>query len=288
LIAGSHSIGEYNVTITITDEDYDVQKLAENTELSAYVSGVAKLMYSADNEGASAPEDLNTTLDGVKYFGFDESVLKSDDLKTLVADYITTHYEFVANSSGASVDSATIKGDVDSWITEQINLDQDKYKVRTEKVFIKDYLINGDDKKVENVTRHDYIGMAFMAKRDVTFTQLSFTTAFIEDGFEMTMTKDGSNISLPKTEEMTSADTGVKQYTYKTTISQSVTAYNYVALPENEISIFSLAGNDAYADLLVADESGIYAYNEGEGLVGHFNNPSHETFLCVEFDTLWR
>lgn len=305
LIVGVHTINvdgtEYYVEISVAEdsipaEDYDYSDLEDLStnypELYSYIEGVADKMEVADN-GVDLSTTLEESLDNVKYFGFNPLVLAFGGLDDLVEDYIVTHYDFVAKDGTGNV-IALEKTEIDEFVSDNImifdeedGLDLDKYIVRTEKIFVKDYLIDGDDKMVDNVAKHDYVGMAFMAKRDVTFTQLSFIASYVNLGFNMTMSNYDINVILPLIEVMTGEDTGVTQYTYKTIIPQTVLEYNYTEIPD-DVSLYQLAREDQYADLVKINDDLVYEYDEDEGLVLHFNNPSHEAFICIEFETLWR
>lgn len=273
----------YTVEVTVGEgaelpEDYDfsefnVESFSEDyTTLAGYIGGVADLIYPIDNEGAVAPADLSGKLDGIKNFGLDESVLL--DLEGLVEEYITTNYNFkVKDSEGNEITDGSVSVDISS-----IDLSTSD-TTRTEKLFVKDYIIDGDDAKVSEIEKLDYVGFTFMAKRDVVIEDMSMFISFIDEGFEFKIFNNGAEIDVKKTDEMNVND--ITQYTYEISDEVSIGAYSYEELEFS--SLYELS--NLHVDSEVA---GVKTMMIDAGLVGVFTNTTDEPFLFVENKTIWR
>ncbi len=282
-VSAISNIAGYTVEVIVGEgtelpDDYDfsefnIESFSENYQpLAGYVGGVADLIYPIDNEGAVAPADLSGKLDGIKYFGLDESVLL--DLEGLVKEYITTNYNFkVKDSEGNEITDDSASVDISS-----IDLSTSA-TTRTEKLFVKDYIINGDDAKVSEIVKLDYAGFTFMAKRDVVIEDMSMFISFIDEGFEFKIFNNGAEIDVKKTDEMNVND--IMQYTYEMNDEVSIGAFSYSELEYS--SLYEL--RDLHVDSEVA---GVKTINTDTGLVGVFTNTTDEPFLFVENKVEWR
>ncbi|MBR2969507.1 MAG: hypothetical protein IKC49_00430 [Clostridia bacterium] len=253
--------------------EFDAELFSENyATLAGYVGGVADLMYPIDNEGAEIPANLKDKLDGIKYFGLDASILTN--LESLVEEYITNNYSFtIKDAEGNEITDGSVSVDISSIDLSMLD------STRTEKLFIKDYLIDGDTAKVSGIEKLNYAGFAFMAKRNVVIEDLSMNISFIDDTFGFSMKNNGVEISTRKVDEMNVND--INMYTYENSGDISVVAYSYSELEGN--ALYQLPNLQAPSEL-----EGIQTINTDSGLIGEFNNPSAEMFLFVENETIWR
>ena len=289
----------YNVTITIStsllEEGYSFENFeevafqTENTEVYNLIKQIADKVYETDKEeGAVIPTNVVDTLKAIKYFGFDETL--NADIKTLVADYVKSHYSFVEKDA-KSVNKTDVDAVVDSTI-EQV-FGAEKYLTRTEKLFVKDFLFEKETDNMTDITTLNYKAFIYMPKEQVTFTSFQYSVRFADfNQFNIKLSHKGQDISFTKKEDKSFGES-VEAYMYSSSamLNQSVDAYNYVALPENDISLHALVGNDSYANLLEDNEDAtvkLWKFSDEEAMVLKFENESKQSFLCMEWETKYK
>ncbi len=275
--------------------------------LAEYLDTLADTMYTADNEGETAPETLDEKLDGIKYFGYGEGNLLT--LEELVDDYIAANYTVTAGVDGEGEPIADATDRFNSWLDSTTFLDataNPNLAIRTEKLFVKDYLLSGEQSMLKDIERQDYVGFQFMPREEVTFYKLSFFTIYMTEGFEMHAYNNGDDLGLSHTESLKNEiESGeIIQYTYETWCLQSVEAFDYMALPsppstdtgreessedavELGLTVYDLALNPTTQGNMLELVEGIYQLKENNGLVCKFTNPTGETFMFVEVETDW-
>ena len=282
---------EISVTTMLLPESYDFSNLNEEelqtdyAEVYGVVKQIADKVYDVDKEdGATAPTNLMETLKAIKYFGLNEQL--NSDIKTLVSDYVKAHYTFTVE------DGATItKTEIDAKIDTIINtvFESNKYKNRTEKLFVKDFVFASEDEYMKGAEAKDYKAFIFMPKATVNLTSISFEVKDADfTNFNLELLCNGQTINLTKKINTIHGE-GTEAYLYNSAnnLNLAIEEYNYTSLPAEEMAIVGLAGNSAYANLLKVDEEtnvSIWNY-EQSALMAKIENGAGTPFLFSEEET---
>ena len=285
-----------DVAIPLLDEDYSFEDFNEtefstdNANLYELITQIANKVHETDNTVATVSEvsGLLKTLDEIKYFGFNETL--NADIKTLVADYIKTHYEFIEEDTGDDATHDHAVKVIDAAVTT-VFAKPENLK-RTEKLFVKDFIFETKTSYMENIEKMNYKAYIFMAKEQVTMKSFYFQASFADfSSFDMVLTNNGTEVDLNKEKEqgMSSNSPTIYQFKSNANLGLVVSPYNYVELPAENSSLKELFANGGFADLIKESEDGIVSWNyeNNSGLVLKFENPQNDKFLCWEFDTLY-
>jgi len=220
------TIYDVKVTIDITmpTEDYNYEELviidfaSEYSDLYAAVEEIAKFVYNKDNESVETQSEeessLETYLDGIKYFGFNEDMIGSNivdedpeednNVIEIVLDFLKTKATFFGKEEGGSeyttiLNYDSVKNNFKQDIVNLINVAENK--VRTEKLFIKDAILEDSDSSVEGIDLKQYEAFIYLPKQSVEVNFLSYFV-IIEDGLDINlkMVNNGEEIALTKGE----------------------------------------------------------------------------------------
>ncbi len=291
-----------NINILFPEEDYDYSTFNETTFSTEYatlyllIKDIAQIVYLADNGTAYSGETLIDCFKDIKYFGFANYEAISNKLVEKISANTTIS---VKDSGGNDVALTT---EIQNAFTNQVTTNltsanfKEKYSLRTEKLFVKDYILNGADEMISNVKKENYVAMIFMPKKNVTFKKFSFqisntnfenfTISITANGTEIPVETDGANISF---------DEGSEAYVYSTSSNLNINAEmfdedidetNLNALSE-EKSLFEIANSFVnYSTYLKAkaDDNSVLTIKQN-GVVVNLSNI--EAFNIVEFETVW-
>lgn len=265
--------------LNLPAENYAFDNLAsfetEYNETFELVKIIADEIYKVDHKDApTPPTGLLNTLNGIKYFGYGESA--TEQLKTKIPNYIFTQnlYNYTAP------DGETTTPDILKYLTEKVDLvlSADEYSIRTEKVYVKDYVLAGDDAYLENIPAKNYVAMVIMPKSNLTLTKCSFNITDIDTStFEISIENEENPISL--TSEVWDNGEMSGKIIYQYTASQNISlvaSQNTLNDSVNGISLFNI-----YKDNAINNEN--YLKTETDE-----NNVSYQTFVaggCVVYTT---
>lgn len=223
----SGEIYDVKVTIDLTTilpaENFNYEELdlatfeTDYPVLNGIVSDIAMISYYVDND-IDSTGTLSETLDGVKYFGFNAEMLGTtildenpdvdNNVIEIVYDTLKSYTTILGKGEGETEystsltldnvkDSAnfTFKSDIESLLNKEEN------KIRTEKLFIKDFILEDAESYIENVKKKNYVALIYMSKEDVDFSYISHTITIDKNAdFSVVLTNNGSEITLTKGE----------------------------------------------------------------------------------------
>ena len=153
---------------------------------------IAQPIYKVDN-GSDFSGSLIDCVSGIKYFGFTNMA----EIAPVVAENLILPTGIAAKAQGSedAISDATILRKIEDEIEQQIvNYYQGeaKYSIRTEKWFVKDYILTEDDEMLSGVKKENYVAMIFMPRNNVTFTKISFAVGNANlDDFKITLNVEG-------------------------------------------------------------------------------------------------
>lgn len=283
--------------------DYDYSTFTQETEttfasadLYSIVLDLSKIVYLADNGVAYDGTSLTESLNGIKYFGFANKDEFITQLSSSISSKITI--ENVKNSAQETVTDSGILNEISNSIKSQFeakfnSADYSNLFIRTEKLFVKDYILETDDARISNIEEENYVAMIFMPKNNVTFTGFSFTiskTAFTD--FKISMKVNGKNVEMTTDNSNISMNEGEEAYIYSSgDIEETVSIFTAIDEnnPLNGISLFDIVENIVdYSEYLESslDENSVevWTYNQGGAVVQTENT---EAFYLVEWETAW-
>ncbi len=281
------------INITLPTEEFDYSTFDETEFQVSYpvlysmVFDIAKVVYKIDNSADFAGSTLIECVSGIAYFGFDQTFMP--DISKVVADAISSN---TTTSDGS---------DVSVEITSSLNTlySQAEYNIRTEKVFIKDYILFGEEDTIKNVATENYVSFIFMPRKNVTFTSLSFTAGNVNiNEFSISLSNNGTNVPIKKDDvDLSDDEEETKQsYTFITDkINISATAFtdidsaNISALREG-LSLFDIVENvdnyELYLEQTTGENSQQYYTFKKNGVVVSLEHT--EKFNFVEAETKWK
>lgn len=246
------------VNLTMPEQDYNFEEMdiiefsAEYPELATIVYKIAKIVYNEDNAEESTL-DFEETLDGIKYFGFSETIVGAeiDSTEDCIVDVVYNALASVIqiqekSSSASEYSNAThvVFGDLDNDIKAEIissttiaTKAQDNNWHRTEKLFIKDIILEDSDSYIEGIEKKNYVALIYMAKTEVKFDYVSYMISLEENAeFSLTLFNNGDEIALSKgdAEKFDEDDSSFETYTYesKSKLNKTISATNLVNLGE--------------------------------------------------------
>ncbi len=293
---------DYKVTLNIdhitTPEEYDYSNFDEtefktnHQNLYGLVLAVAKNTYKVDNGSDYSGTTLVDCVDGIKYFGFGNM----SAVAPFIAEEIITRDSIVAeNSQGEAVADLTILGSIEDALEQQLtNMfnSNPAYAIRTEKLFVKDYILESDDARVSGLTKENYVAMIFMAKKDVRFTKFSFAVGNADlTNFEISMggvaiETDGNNLGTEENQSYIYSSNLANVLANKFT---DIDTENLKALSSG-MSLFDVVENvdnhSIYLQSAVDANSVSYLTIKKNGVVVNLSNS--EAFNFVEWETVWK
>ena len=288
------------VNIALPAEDYDYLTYDETTFKSEYpvlhttVLDIAKIVYKADNSVDYSGLNLLECVNGILYFGYGQTVMA--DVSKIVTDAIVNNTTYEISGEG-EIDKAN---DLDPQITQKLETlySNTKYHTRTEKLFVKDYILAGDDKMMENISKENYVAFIFMPKKNVSFSKCSFSVGNADlSEFTINMANNGSAITLTKDNfDFGTEDTG-NTFIYTTGENKNISVDTFTDIDTNNlnalsegVSLFDIVENEDinYSTYLeTKTETGVeYLTIKQNGLVVSLSNK--EAFNFVEFETMWQ
>lgn len=306
------------INIVMPDEEFSYEEFDETAFSGSYpvlystITEIAKVIYKADT-GSSASGTLLEITGGIPYFGIvqvDENSDGKDDITALIEEAIINNSTFESSGSGSGesgegegeseVDASDIEN-AKTAISEALSplFTAEKYTIRTEKLFVKDYILSGED-MMKDIAKQNYIAFIFMPRKSVTFNKFSFSIGGADlTEFTISLKNNGSEITLKKDDADYSTDESgeTQSYIYTTGDTLSVSAGVFEDIDENNLealseglSLFDIVESvDNYSTYLETGtgESSISYYTiKKNGVVVELSNA--EAFNFVEFETLWQ
>ncbi len=302
---------EISVTINITmpAQDFKYEDFNEEQFKTSYadlynvIYNIAKTAYKADNSADYTGTSLVECVNGVKYFGFNETVMSAvketnnADAVSIV-DLVLEKSTFGITKTPTVEEGETLptveKADIDAKIKEELTtmFGAEKYNQRAEKLFIKDIILEGAEAKIKNLGEENFVAFIFMPKTNVTFNSISFTVAAdsLKD-FTLKLTNNGNEISLQKDDSMVIESSEIFFYLSDENLSESVNAYadidtNKLNALSNGASLFDIVENEEldYTKYLETNENGVLTAKKN-GMVAEMSNP--EKFSFSEREVVW-
>lgn len=288
------------ITITLPEETvYD-----EFNEESFHTD--YELLYNLFNDFSNlvldydkaADETIDTStltlvekLDAIKYFGINTELATggTNNFALILKDSIITNVAYKVDTTNETTGGETV--DVPALIESSCTQVLGEYNVRTEKYFIKDYLLSGEDGLTE-IKKQKYVAVIFMPKRAVNFTSFSFMVADVEiedlSAF-MQINANGQVVNFTGEIFTEADDNAPASYSFESgVVNVSVPAYTDFSedgAVSEATSLLGIATSDtlnAEQFLTTQDESTIKTFKEG-GLVIQFN--SDAPFMFCENET---
>lgn len=186
--------------------------LTNNADLEGYfnlLKAMSEVVYASDNATNAIPTDLNEVLSGIKYFGLNNLLVNTtesnaeNDVDDILVNYFAneTNYSIIATKQGETepagitlTEQEKTSLDLITRIKENVNSTMNGIElIRTEKLFIKDYILESEDDKVSGISKQNYISAIFMPKQDVNITKFSFFLTFAPEGTTMKLV-NGSEV----------------------------------------------------------------------------------------------
>lgn len=307
--ANNQSLTNLNITINIElpDEEYSYEDFDEAEFASSYPVAystalqIANLVYKVDN-GAAASGSLVETINGIKYFGVvkvDEDGNGSDDVAEIITksilDYSTFKNKDATNPDLNASDVENARNQITSSL--QALYSQEKYSQRAEKLFVKDYILTGEE-KLKGMSSENYVAFIFMPKKDVSFSKLSFAVSGSNlNDFKITLKENGNELNLKKDDSDYSTDEGTSNFIYSTTLFVTVPGFKFADIDESNTN--ALSEGMSLMDIVLSEELDYTIYLKSEtnengvqyltikknGVVVELENS--EKFNFSEFETEW-
>ncbi len=288
-------------------EGYNFDEYDEATFQTEYslvyniVLEMAKSTYKADyehdeeNSGAEyAGQSLLECVNGIKYFG----IGNADEIKTILTTNTTsllTNIQLVSvkDSAGTDVADESVKTEILNQIktdaTAKIDAVVEANSARARKLFVKDYILEGDEDRVSGVESQQYVAIIFMPKSNVMFSKLSFVIGETDlNEFSISV----NDKELETDEENVGIEEGQQAYIYSTKLIFSETANEFTDIDTNNLNalsegvslfdILSMENVDPLTYLVELD--GVYTL-KANGVVVKVENDT--PFNIVEYETNW-
>lgn len=288
-----------DITIDIPSEEYDYNNFDETSFASEYADlyNLINLMiddvYSYDQTDVTNEVTFDEKVDAIKYFGFDETL--SVTVADTISGYINDNDKYASLDEDNPIDSS-----IEQVIVESINtlLSEEKYNIRTEKVYLKDYIFADGESMMENIAKENYIAMIFMPKTDVHFNYFSYIFSDIDfDNFNMYISTTNGEILLTGAQWSNESEAGVVSYLFESSQNLNVTAPIFTNIDTENLdllaqgmSIYELSQSDDvdYSIYLetITDDAGnqVLTWKSGD-ITARFE--SEQPFYFAEFETDW-
>lgn len=245
-----------DITLTLPSTDFDYSTFDETTFMAEYSDAYEIILdlstLVAENdlvEGETIGETLEENLALIKYFGYSSEF--TPEMASIISTYINENDLYVYSSEDGA-------GEVESLITTQILnvLSEPKYNVRTEKLYVKDYILDGDE-TLSDIPQENYKYMIYMPKENVTFSYFSFTLREIDfDNFTLSLLINGELTELNGGLFTSSEDFGIESYNYETATDLSILASAFTDIDTENLN--ALSEESSLFDILSLENSGIY------------------------------
>lgn len=187
----------YNYLLDETDFKTNHEKLFN------FVDGVATLVFEKDNPTQAVPETLLEKLNGIKYFGLTENLLGDWETNNTVLNLINNlGYTYTATLNTVPVEEKS--NELDAAVLDYFESKKESIsallkqnnQIRTEKLFVKDYIYEDANKGMEGVGIENYVAFIFMPKEDLVITKLSFMFSKIDENFSETLSYNEQDLGL--------------------------------------------------------------------------------------------
>mgnify|MGYP005809479385 FL=1 len=245
-----------DITLTLPSTDFDYSTFDETTFMAEYSDAYEIILdlstLVAENdlvEGETIGETLEENLALIKYFGYSSEL--TPEMANIISTYINENDLYVYSSEDGAVE-------VESLITTQtLNvLSAPKYNVRTEKLYVKDYILNGTE-TLSDIPQENYKYMIYMPKENVTFSYFSFTLREIDfDNFTLSLLINGELTELNGGLFTSSEDFGIESYNYETATDLSILASAFTDIDTENLN--ALSEESSLFDILSLENSDIY------------------------------
>ena len=286
-----------------TDFDYSTfeEESFKTTYLEYYtlLNAVAEKVYVYDNPTGSIPETLLEKLNGIKYFGLDAIV--GEEIKTIIYNKLLTIYDVeVFNQTENKVENGEIKTELKNQLKTDLENDINvklgevlaPYTARSEKLFIKDFILSDSDDMMNDITEENYVCWIFMPKTAVEFEQVSFYIKHNNiEKFAIKLFNNSEEITLKK-DNADFGDENVSIYTYfAKNLNEDVNMYENIEITNLEalkqgVSLSEIIRNENLNNekYLTLNADGVYTFVKN-GMRVEFE--SLEKFYCSEVETKW-
>ena len=211
----------------------------------------------------------------------------------MVADKIVDSNSLSAKDSAGNVANSEIlkliENEIEKNITEKLS--NERYSIRTEKLFVKDYILKNDDSRISDIQQEKYVAMIFMPNKNVTFTKFSFVVGNADlTNFEISMdgvsfVTDGNNLGTDEKQTFIYSSFGIPLVSAE---DYENIDYNNLSALSSGMSLFDIVENEEldYAKYLTDDNTdGCFTLNDG-GVKVELKND--EAFTFVEWETKWQ
>lgn len=290
-----------NFTLPEDSYEFDEAKFAsEYNKLNGIVLDVAKIVYKTDNAADYAGTSLIECVEGIKYFGYGETAMA--EISTLITSQIVQSLTFVVDyppveegETQPVVESTDVHNLITSKLLEIYT--EDKYEQRTEKLFIKDMILNGDKSYLPAIEQENYVAFIFMPKNNVKFTNISFSVGGENvDNLTLKLTNNGKEIMIKKdTSDLGSEDISYFFYLTDGNLNESASKFedidesNLSALSAG-VSLFDVVDNEeinylTYLESITVDGAQYLTYKKN-GVVVELSNDGK--FAFAERETAWQ
>lgn len=186
-VKGDYGEGDNAYTVELNISNITTQK--ENSEAVKSITQTYALNLATNYvaEGETAPSTLEDSAKIIDHFGFTEdevTIVIDSVVDSLVSNSYITVTAKKGGASGPSNDS--LKSDLNNNLGNKVkDTNVSIYKQITtpcDKVFVYDYFLKDDTSGLEELEKHNYIAMVYMAKKDVTILEASYR--FLVEGDE--------------------------------------------------------------------------------------------------------
>lgn len=282
----------YVLTIDLVFPEDEIDLATLDANVLSILEDMVDVVYQVDNPlDYDLLKTLDEKLDLIKYFGFDANI--KSDFESIIYEGILLNTS--AQSKPDLQPLAITNGDeIDVLIRSAVNAVVNAENVqRFEKLYIKDYVFEDDEKMMENVETEQYLAMIFLPKSDVEFTYFSFLIFDVDfDKFNSLKIFNGDvETEIKKQDELFTSvdDGGIDSYLWETedglNLRASAIALN-LPLSTNERSLFDIAKSQDTSTIFTSssDENGInYSTFIPSGVRVEFD--CDEQFCFVEYET---
>ncbi len=282
---------------TLPAEDYDYSQFAADysgTNLYNLVNLIADTVYLADNPEGTA-STFSDKIAGIKYFGYNQAI--SEEISNKVRDYL------LGKSGAISLDEGNETQPTSQALGEKISASiNPTAQQRTEMVYVKDYILEGDEDYAKNIAAENYLAFIFMPKKGVNFSELSFNLGNIENIGDLKVYLNGEN-GAELTPYLFLEGENYQDTIYQVEYTQNLSAAVFANIESgvtsadnplaDGLSLYEILNSnltkDFYLKLPAAESetNDVYTYvADGVGL--RFENQTDSKFYCAEHETLWK
>lgn len=278
-IALPSNAGEDDVTAQEEDEEnagYNFEELdltqfaVDFPDVYAMVESMAKVCYKIDNDADAGEVEITEILNGIKYFGFTAEMLGSNFdsaentiigvvYRYLFSDGLITLEEKLTTDTQYTTATNVVLNDVTDEIQNSLTTTFASFStVRTEKLFVKDFILSGDDSYMEGVQKENYVALIYMAKNNYDFDYVSYMITLDPSAeFSMKVINGDSEISLTRDdgENYGEEDATDLTYTYTSSKSLNKTVETSTIIDTNNLNMLENACS-LYRLVRLADEKG--------------------------------